>query len=143
MIADDDRVVDALTMPLGGVRLTLHRDDGDGAFDPTADAEVASAVSDGDGAFSFGGIGLGDYFVAADLGGGLVATLTRRRSANPGGPVPAGTSDVLFIADPIELTLPETGGETRRLVGIGLVLAGGLLHRVACRHRRPTRRGAA
>lgn len=137
VIADDDGVDDALTMPLGGVRLTLHRDDGDGRFDPSTDAVVASTVSDGDGRFTFGGVGPGGHFVAADLGDGLLATITQIRSPNPVGPVSAGASDVLFVADPIDFTLPETGGESRRLVwsALGSILLGVLLQALASRRR--------
>jgi len=136
--ADDDGVDDALTMPLGGVRLTLHRDDGDGVFDPSDDIRIASTVSAGDGGFTFGGVGPGGHFVVADLGEGLLATLTQISSPNPVGPVTAGDTDVLFVADPIDLTLPETGGESRRLIGLGVVLllGGGLLRLAASRRGR-------
>ena len=137
VIADDDGLDDALPMPLGGVRLTLHRDDGDGRFDPAADAVVGTTVSDGDGVFTFGGVAPGAHFVAADLGDGLLATLTQIRSPNPVGPVSAGATDVLFVADPIEFTLPETGGESRRLGNAAAVsiLLGVLLVAVAWRRR--------
>ena len=138
VLADDDGVEDASTQPLAGVRLTLYRDDGNGAFDPSADTSVATTISDGDGAFAFDGVGAGGHFVLADLGDGLIGTLTTIRSANPVGPVSAGATDVVFIADPIDLTLPETGNESRGLLGLGLVLvvAGGLLHLLAVGRRR-------
>lgn len=57
-----------------GVSVDLFKDDGDGLFSPTADSLVTSEITDINGMYLFGGLGMSDnYFVhqAAQMVGGM------------------------------------------------------------------------
>ena len=137
VIADDDGVVDAETMPLAGITLTLFLDDGDGVFSPGPDTQVASMVSGADGRFEFGGLPDGQYFVQLDAGSGLFAEIAVLSSPNTVGPVAADTADVLFVFEPLNLLLPETGSSSGLLVRLAtLLIAAGFGLVVSSRWRR-------
>ncbi|MCR9296740.1 MAG: DUF11 domain-containing protein, partial [bacterium] len=51
---------------VAGATLTLHRDNGNGSFDPNVDTQVGSTVSGSDGRYQFTRLTAGGYFVLQD-----------------------------------------------------------------------------
>jgi len=132
-------VVDPNGPPVQGMPITVYRDDGDGSFDRTSDPVAGTAVTNIAGEFTVPDLAPGQYFVELSGPSLLFNAGARVVGPNPVGPVPAGTTDVVFGIDSGSITLPETGATTRGpalQIGSALLLVGLTLALVG-RRRRP------
>ncbi len=81
---DDDGKVDAGEPGIGGVTVELWRDDGDGTFAASTDAQVGTTTTSSAGAYYFTGLSDGSYFVAVPDGQAALAGL-RSSTGSTGG----------------------------------------------------------
>ncbi len=126
---DGDGVRDAASTPVPDLPVFLHRDDGDGTFNPTADQIVDVAASGADGSFIFEGVADdATHFVRVSTTPFLAESGVSVIGANPLGPLDAGATDVLFAFDTSDVRLPATGTGTPAILAIALtVLSLGLV----------------
>ncbi|MFP4031040.1 MAG: SdrD B-like domain-containing protein, partial [Desulfococcaceae bacterium] len=88
--ADGNGVQDSGEAGIADVEVQLYRDDGDGAFDSTADTDVDSAITDINGVYLFATTEPGTYFVSIDdtqaaLGGFTLTTTDDETGSNAAG----------------------------------------------------------
>ncbi|MBL8136442.1 MAG: carboxypeptidase regulatory-like domain-containing protein, partial [Acidobacteria bacterium] len=70
---NNNGAVDSGELPIGGVDVTLYRDDGNGTFDATVDTLIGTQATSGSGLYLFTGLLPGNYFVQisqAEFAGG-------------------------------------------------------------------------
>lgn len=104
---DADGTIDTGDNGVGGVDVTLWRDQGDGTFDPGTDIDVTTVVSGGDGTYSFDNRPPGTYFVVADESQLPSGFRTPGTTPNPAGPL---------LLDDCEALTADFGWEPSRTI---------------------------